>query len=512
MGILLQPTWWTDGSVSPPAAWQDDTVGGATRPPFAWETLQGDRRFYFKSIGSGGIAANPANTYIGNCVYGVTCMPGTPAVFQIQFSTAVPMPVALANGVTVVLEASAGGSIPDGFSANTVYYMVNVDTGTNLFELSASPGGSAIDATTAGAGLSGRVPPSNAGRNNEGELFGTVRFAYQIIAATDDSSTLQFWYRTGSGLQSLSYGDGTTQTVNLTSTVGATGVVSVPIGLATELVWGITATNDIGHGAEVAIGEGLTDSTYGNVIYNGTGPDPEDYPTLAQLRTRLLIRTGFATTASNPPPGVALLFNDFLFNAQKRIYLRYPTLPTRHFFKWDMSTGQRMYGLKDNTDDIYKAYTLMFRKGVQWAGIRDDRGTWTPIVNGIDPSLYTMVTQYGRPVKYEVRDVIEVFPAPDDHYELWLLGQRNLEPFIADSDQTTIDGELVFMTALGVAKTHYGQPDAQSCVQAADLYLGELVAATHLSKRYIPGSVPILPVVKPQLIQFLGGSGNPGGQ
>lgn len=508
MGLLLNPTWWSDGSVSPPATWQSDTLGGGVLPPFAWATLQGDKRFYFKSIGGGGIAANPAITYIGADLFNVACTPGNPGVFQLQASTQVPSPVALANGLPVVLE-TVGGSLPGGFSANVVYYTVSVNSQSNTFELSATKGGSAINAASAGAGLTARFPPSNAGWDNAGELFGTVRFAYQIVTAPTDGSTLEFWYTTGSGKQSLANGGGTTVTVPLTSTVGATGVVSVVVDNATELVWGITATNDVGLGAEVAIGEGLTDSTYGNVIFNGTGPVVGDYPTLASLRTRMLIRTGFANQTSNPPPGVAALYNDFLYSAQKQIFLRWPGLPTRHYFKWDMYQGQRMYGLKGNTDDIYNAFTLAVRKGIQWAGVKDDRGTWTPVIGGIDPTIYTLVQQYGRPIKYEIRDVIEVFPAPDTHYELWILGQRELESFVNDGDTTTIDGELVFMTALAMAKTHYGQPDAQAAVQSAVTYLGELVAATHTNKRYIPGSTPILPVVQPTLLQFLGGSSNP---
>ena len=55
------------------------------------------------------------------------------------------------NGNTVVLFAGAGATLPGGFTAGTVYYVVSASGVT--FSLSATLGGSAITVSAAGAGI-----------------------------------------------------------------------------------------------------------------------------------------------------------------------------------------------------------------------------------------------------------------------------------------------------------------------------------------------------------------------
>ncbi len=58
---------------------------------------------------------------------------------------------AYTNGNTVVVFAGAGATLPGGFTAGTVYYVVSV-SGTS-FSLAATSGGSAITVSAAGAGI-----------------------------------------------------------------------------------------------------------------------------------------------------------------------------------------------------------------------------------------------------------------------------------------------------------------------------------------------------------------------
>lgn len=60
----------------------------------------------------------------------------------------------------VTFEASAGGALPAPLSASTPYYAI-VDS-TDLFRVSATEGGSAVDLTTAGTGLVLVVPDAGA--------------------------------------------------------------------------------------------------------------------------------------------------------------------------------------------------------------------------------------------------------------------------------------------------------------------------------------------------------------
>jgi hypothetical protein len=69
-----------------------------------------------------------------------TATNASPCVFTVPGS-------ALANGTPVAL---SGASLPTGFTAGTVYYVVASSGST--FELSATSGGSAINSTSTGSG------------------------------------------------------------------------------------------------------------------------------------------------------------------------------------------------------------------------------------------------------------------------------------------------------------------------------------------------------------------------
>lgn len=397
------------------------------------------------------------------------------------------------------------GIIPGGFVADTAYYVVpSGDVNPLTFALAATPGGVPIIATNAGGNvvatderytfLSADTQIAYGGTIATAAtltLSGTVRLAYQVVNHAT-AGTLAFEYDLGAGPVD----------VPLTNTTGAVGLLSVCLEDATQFVWGLKSGSTA---AIVAFQEGPADSTYGNVNFNCSCPFDENFETLAALRRRMMVRLGFASTADNPPPGMADLLKDFLQSAQRTLYKKYPARFTRRFFKWDMQQGTRFYGIASNTDDPYRNLRADFTKGVEWSGIQDPKNTWTPIFEGIVPELYTMVTQLGRPVRYEVRECIEVFPAPDGPYELWLKAHIALQPFTADGDETTIDSEVVFLHALAVAKAHYGQADANAVQAMANAYLGELCAGTHLNKRYVPGQKPQMPIVKPALIQFQNG-------
>ena len=224
--------------------------------------------------------------------------------------------------------------------------------------------------------------------------------------------------------------------------------------------------------------------------------------TLADLQYRLLVRTGFAAQADNPFPATAALFNDFIISAQKYLYKRYSQLHTRRLFRWKVNPGQRFYSLKDNDEDVLCNFTMDPTKTIEWAGIQDSRNVWYPLIEGIPPQLYTMITKPWRPARYEIRQCIELYPAPDQTYWLWFKAHFGLMTFEAPTDSTTIDSELVFLWALANAKAHYGQPDANNIASQANAYRKELIAGTHQTAHYIPGTIAVPPAVRPTLIQF----------
>ena len=212
-----------------------------------------------------------------------------------------------------------------------------------------------------------------------------------------------------------------------------------------------------------------------------------DNETLAELRISLLERLGYAAQAANPPPGMSALLDNFLRRGQQFLYRRYRALQTERIYRWTMTIGERFYGVRDNIDDCVKkldAYKL------SWVGVEDLNGAWLPLGKGIPPEFYTSVEYNGLPARYEVRQCIEVFPAPDAAYTLRIKGHFGLMRFTEDTDPCTLDSELVFLWALANAKNHYRQPDAADVASQARTYLRELVAASHGTARYIPGTEP----------------------
>ena len=306
-------------------------------------------------------------------------------------------------------------------------------------------------------------------------------------------------------------------------TLGEGQLVSVVVTSADDLANPLTL---LGQNATYSVGpllESADPSDAAYAIWTWTGLDPsdvfpflEDIPirleitegrefncecdeettneTLGALRTRMLVRLGYAAQAEDPPPGMALLLNDFLVSAQRILYRKYPALRTERFFTWTMQAGERFYDLPDNDEACNKRldpYKLT------WVGVEDPNGAWLPLIKGIPPTFYTGVMNPGIPERYEIRQCIEVFPAPIDGYKLRIKGHFGLTSFAEDEDQTTIDSELVFQWALATAKAHYGQPDAAELKRDAKTYLCDLVSGSHQTARYVPASWPIPPAVRP---------------
>jgi hypothetical protein len=243
------------------------------------------------------------------------------------------------------------------------------------------------------------------------------------------------------------------------------------------------------------------------IDFNCTCESISGYSTLLTLRTRMMRRLGYSAQASNPPPGMADLLDDYLRSAQTILYTKNSALRTERFYRWTMVAGTRYYGVSDQ-DSAGEFTDITCGKGldaygVSWVGLEDLNGAWYPMSEGIDPVLYTNSTQEGIPSRYEIRSCIEVFPAPNAAYHLWIKGRFELEAFTSDTDRTTIDSELVFLLALGNAKLHYGQADAQATLTQAGNYLSDLKAGKYTTARFIPGTRRSVPPPQPTMTVFV---------
>lgn len=233
----------------------------------------------------------------------------------------------------------------------------------------------------------------------------------------------------------------------------------------------------------------------GECNFNCECDDENPSRTLEELRSELMIRLGFSAMTSSPPPGMPELLNSFLQGAQRMLYRQYPVLRTERFFTWNMEPGVRFYDLDANRDECIKK---LDPRMLSWVGVSDECDVWRPLTCGIPPECYQDANELGVPYRYEIRQCIEVWPAPDsDIYKLRIKGDFGLEPFEADEDLCTIDDEAVFLFALARAKAHYGHPDASNYQSDAMAYIRLLTAGAHLTRRYVPGESIPAPMPKP---------------
>lgn len=114
-----------------------------------------------------------------------------------------------------------------------------------------------------------------------------------------------------------------------------------------------------------------------------------------------------------------------------------------------------------------------------------DGTQWDEMIAGIDPSQFNEIGQ-SRPIYYEIREYVEVWPEPNKAYTMYLKGRHSLRPFTADTDITSMDPHPVFLQALATAKAHYGQRDSNLYFQQLENMIGELNAGTFGARRWIP--------------------------
>lgn len=223
------------------------------------------------------------------------------------------------------------------------------------------------------------------------------------------------------------------------------------------------------------------------VDYNSQIAEVLNYRTLAQLRTNVAERLGFASQSGNLPTGMLELLNNFLRSANTVLYKREGVPRNKRIFTWTLIDGTRFYGLNANEETGTGVGKPLNQYKVDWVGVqRDD--VWTQLVHGIAPELYGR-TDKGMPTRYQIRQSIELYPVPDSTVQyLRIVGDFGIQPFSADGDYPSVDDELVFLMALYLAKRHYRQDDAQDQLQIMEATLRQIVAGTHQTKRYIMGS------------------------
>jgi len=91
-----------------------------------------------------------------------------------------------------------------------------------------------------------------------------------------------------------------------------------------------------------------------------------------------------------------------------------------------------------------------------------------------------------RPLRYEIRDQVEVWPPSDrTNYTIRYEYVKQLGEFETDDDRATIDDHVILLHALATAKGHYGQKDFNLIISQAGELMKNLRAKNHGNRRYI---------------------------
>lgn len=195
----------------------------------------------------------------------------------------------------------------------------------------------------------------------------------------------------------------------------------------------------------------------------------------------------FTELLARRPLNLESRVDSILRSAQEQVYHRFESFKTERFFTWNIEEGVRYYGLRENNDCCEDVQLDAYH--VSWVGVEDDAGVWYELTEGIPPELYTTSENWrGCPSRYEIRECIEIFPAPAaDVVKLRIKGHFGLKPFSSDAHTTTVDPNVLHLWALGIAKEEFGQPGASVAFQQANDLIGRLVAGSHHTARYVPG-------------------------
>jgi hypothetical protein len=222
---------------------------------------------------------------------------------------------------------------------------------------------------------------------------------------------------------------------------------------------------------------------------------------LANLRARVAIRTGYAAQATNLPAGKKAEINEYLRSAQNQLYRNHKEFRGERLYAWQMEPNIRYYGFSQDESGCRTMDPL----SVTWVGFEDLNQAWYKLIEGIDPVLYTRAQiSNGWPTHFEMRSCIEIFPAPKAPYTLWVKGRFGLDPFTADANNTTIDAESVYLLASGMMLMHYGKADGQAVLTQASNYVKYLVAAAHRTRRYVPRTKVQTPWTPPNFLPLSG--------
>lgn len=213
------------------------------------------------------------------------------------------------------------------------------------------------------------------------------------------------------------------------------------------------------------------------------------YRTLGEIRADIQAMTGFGATGASA--GVNLrVIDGFIRTAQSQLYWAGAHRVLQTYVDTTIGASQT---LVDYPEELHPE--RITKISIKFSGV------WSPaLMRGIAPEHYTHQDNPGPPSRYEFYDQIEFWPESDAVYEVRIWGLKPLQRLTQDGDRTTIDSDLVQSVALGMAKAHYRQPDAQFYVDQASNILGSLKSSQWTGRVFNPRQAATQTMPKPQVL------------
>lgn len=212
------------------------------------------------------------------------------------------------------------------------------------------------------------------------------------------------------------------------------------------------------------------------------------YQTLGELRATLQARCGFGAAGAAAGVNVTVM-DSFLQTAQTQLYWAGAHRSVQTYVDKTIGADQTLI---DYPEELHPDRITQI--SVKFSGV------WSPpLRRGISPEHYTHQDNPGPPSRYEFYEQIEFWPMSDAVYDIRLWGIKRLARFTQENDRTTLDSDLVFSVALGMAKAHYRQPDAQFYVDQATNILNSLKSSQWTGRVYNPNEPATITSPKPQV-------------
>lgn len=201
------------------------------------------------------------------------------------------------------------------------------------------------------------------------------------------------------------------------------------------------------------------------------------WATLGEKRAELLARLGFAS--SGAAAGVIRANVDsILRTSQKILYDAADWVKLRKYETIPLGVSQYLVDYPENANpERIKAISVDTTGNDDWS---------PPLKKGISAQMYSTQDNLSWPQRWEAYEQIELWPKNDAVRNIRVFYIQKLGALTQDSDRFSIDDSLVFLVALGTAKAHYRQPDAQLHLSTSDNLLARLRGQARKKTEFSP--------------------------